>query len=92
MRLGSQSSDVKPGTLGKVVEGFEVRVCDEGGRVLPDGDVGLLWVRGNSRAIAYWQQMEKTRLAFRGEWYVSGDLISRDAEGYISYHGRADAC
>jgi benzoate-CoA ligase family protein len=81
---------VRPGTLGQVVEGFEVRVCDEEGRVLPDGEVGLLWVRGNSRAIAYWQQIEKTRAAFRGEWYVSGDLISRDPDGYISYHGRAD--
>jgi benzoate-CoA ligase family protein len=81
---------VRPGTLGQVVDGFEVRVCDEEGRVLPDGEVGLLWVRGNSRAIAYWQQLEKTRAAFRGEWYVSGDLISRDPDGYISYHGRAD--
>ena len=81
---------VRPGTLGQVVDGFEVRVCDEEGRVLPDGEVGLLWVRGNSRAIAYWQQLEKTRVAFRGEWYVSGDLISRDPDGYISYHGRAD--
>ncbi len=80
----------RPGTLGQVVEGFEVRVCDEDGRVLPDGEVGLLWVRGSSRAIGYWQQMEKTRVAFRGEWYVSGDLISRDPDGYISYHGRAD--
>jgi benzoate-CoA ligase family protein len=85
-RLGA----VRPGTVGQVVEGFEVRVCDESGRVLPDGDVGMLWVRGNSRAIAYWQQMENTRLAFRGEWYVSGDLISRDPDGYIRYHGRAD--
>ena len=81
---------VKPGTLGQVVEGFDVRVCDEDGRVLPDGEVGMLWVRGNSRAIAYWQQMDKTQAAFRGEWYVSGDLIARDADGYITYHGRAD--
>jgi benzoate-CoA ligase family protein len=85
-RLGA----VRPGTVGQVVDGFEVRVCDEDGRVLPDGEVGMLWVRGNSRAIAYWQQMEKTQAAFRGEWYVSGDLIARDADGYISYHGRAD--
>ncbi len=81
---------VRPGTLGQVVEGFEVRVCDEDGRELPDGEVGNLWVRGNSRAIAYWQQMDKTQAAFRGEWYVSGDLIARDADGYITYHGRAD--
>jgi benzoate-CoA ligase family protein len=81
---------VRPGTLGQVVPGFEVRVCDEAGRELGPGEVGMLWVRGNSRAIAYWQQMEKTREAFRGDWYVSGDLIARDADGYITYHGRAD--
>lgn len=85
-RLGA----VRPGTLGQVVEGFEVRVCDEDGRVVPDGEIGLLWVRGHSRAIAYWQQLEKTQAAFRGEWYVSGDLISRDPDGFITYHGRAD--
>ena len=50
----------------------------------------MLWVRGNSRALAYWQQMEKTQAAFRGEWYVSGDLICRDPDGFITYHGRAD--
>ncbi|HEY6110370.1 MAG TPA: benzoate-CoA ligase family protein [Gemmatimonadales bacterium] len=81
---------VRPGTLGQVVPGFEVRVCDESGRELGPGEVGILWVRGQSRAVAYWQEMEKTQAAFRGEWYVSGDLISRDADGYVTYHGRAD--
>lgn len=81
---------VRPGTIGQVVEGFEVRVCDEAGHDVPDGSVGMLWVRGGSRAIGYWQQMEKTAQAFRGEWYVSGDLVSRDADGFFSYHGRAD--
>jgi benzoate-CoA ligase family protein len=81
---------VRAGTLGQVVAGFEVRVCDEGGRELGPGEIGMLWVRGHSRAVAYWQQMEKTVDAFRGEWYVSGDLISRDPDGYVTYHGRAD--
>ena len=85
-RLGA----VKPGTLGTVVPGFDVRVRDDLGHDLPDGEVGMLWVRGNSRAIGYWQQMEKTRAAFRGEWYVSGDLVRRDPDGYFTYCGRAD--
>ncbi len=76
--------------LGKVVPGFEVRVCDEEGRELPHGEVGWLWVRGDSRAIGYWQQMEKSREAFRGEWYVSGDMLVRDADGYFTYCGRGD--
>jgi benzoate-CoA ligase family protein len=81
---------VRPGTIGQVVDGFEVRVCDDAGRDVPDGEVGMLWVRGGSRAIGYWQQMDKTAQAFRGEWYVSGDLISRDGDGFFSHHGRAD--
>ena len=78
------------GTLGQVVTGFEVRVCDEDGRELPRGETGWLWVRGASRAIHYWQQQERTQHAFRGEWYVSGDLIAMDDEGYVTYCGRGD--
>ncbi len=88
--ISNRPGAARPGTLGTVVPGFEVKVCDDDGRGLPDGDVGALWVRGDSRAIGYWQQMEKTRAGFRGEWYVSGDLIRRDADGYITYCGRAD--
>jgi acyl-coenzyme A synthetase/AMP-(fatty) acid ligase len=81
---------VKPGSVGKVVPGFEVKACDEHGVEVAPGETGWLWVRGDSRAIAYWQHMEKTAQAFRGEWYVSGDLIARDPDGYITYHGRGD--
>jgi benzoate-CoA ligase family protein len=88
--ISNRLGDVKAGTLGKIVPGFEVRVCDDDGCELPHGEVGWLWVRGNSRALGYWQQMEKTREAFRGEWYVSGDMIARDAEGYFTYCGRGD--
>ncbi|HYR51055.1 MAG TPA: benzoate-CoA ligase family protein [Candidatus Dormibacteraeota bacterium] len=85
-RIGS----ARPGTLGTVVPGFEVKVCDEEGRELPHGETGWLWVRGDSRAIGYWQHMEKTMQAFRGDWYVSGDMITKDAEGTITYCGRGD--
>jgi acyl-coenzyme A synthetase/AMP-(fatty) acid ligase len=88
--LTNRPGDVKPGTLGRVVEGFEVRVCDDGGAELPPNEVGLMRVRGGSRGVGYWRQMEKTQAAFQGEWYVSSDLLSRDAEGYFTYHGRAD--
>ena len=88
--ISNRPGEVRPGTLGKVVPGFEIRVCDEEGRELPDGEVGWLWVRGGSRAIGYWQQLEKTQEAFLGKWYVSGDMISRDADGYFTYAGRGD--
>ncbi len=88
--ISNRPGKVKAGTLGTVVPGFEVKVCDDDGGVVPDGDVGWLWVRGNSRAIGYWQQSEKTRQAFRGEWYVSGDMVRRDSAGYFTYSGRGD--
>ena len=57
---------------------------------MADGEVGWLWVRGGSRAIGYWHRMGRTMEAFRGEWYVSGDMVSRDADGVFTYAGRAD--
>ncbi len=88
--LTNRPGDVRPGTLGKVVPGFEVKVADDDGREVPDGEVGWLWVRGGSRAIGYWHEMEKTARAFRGEWYVSGDMLRKDADGYFIYCGRGD--
>jgi benzoate-CoA ligase family protein len=88
--ISNRPGAVRPGTLGTVVPGFEVKVCDDDGRPVPAGETGWLWVRGGSRAIAYWQQMDKTMQGFRGEWYVSGDLIRMDADGYVTYAGRGD--
>ncbi|HET7694054.1 MAG TPA: AMP-binding protein, partial [Gemmatimonadota bacterium] len=88
--LSNRPGDVRPGTLGKAVPGFDVEVRDDEGRPVPDGEVGWLWVRGGSRAIAYWHRMQRTMEAFRGEWYVSGDMVSRDADGIFTYAGRAD--
>lgn len=81
---------VRPGTLGRPIEGFDIRVCDDEGREVERGEVGRLWVRGDSRAQGYWQNMDKTAEAFRGDWFVGGDLVSRDEEGFITYCGRSD--
>ena len=70
--------------------GFEVRACDEDGREVPRGEVGRLWVRGGSRAIAYWQNLPQTLETFRGEWVALADLVSIDDDGYVTYCGRAD--
>jgi benzoate-CoA ligase family protein len=88
--LTNRPGEVRPGTLGRAVEGFEVRVRDEEGRDLPDGETGWLWVRGGARAWGYWREMAKTQETFRGEWVVTGDLVARDADGFVTYHGRGD--
>jgi benzoate-CoA ligase family protein len=88
--LSNRSGRVRHGTLGEVVPGFEIKVVDEEGREVPDGTMGHLWVRGGSRALGYWQHLDKTQTCFRGEWVVTGDLVRRDADGYYTYGGRAD--
>ena len=88
--LSNRPGHVRPGTLGTVVPGFEVKVCDDDGDELPPGEVGLLRVRGDSRAIGYWQDDEKTRQALQGEWYLSGDMVNRSEDGVFTYAGRSD--
>ena len=88
--ISNRPGCVIPGTLGQVVDGFEVKLCDEEGREVPDGEVGALWVKGGSRAIGYWQRQDETQRAFRGEWYVSGDMLRKTPEGAFVYCGRSD--
>jgi benzoate-CoA ligase family protein len=88
--ISNRPGNVVPGTLGRVVDGFEVKLCDEDGREVPDGEVGALWVRGDSRAIGYWQRHDETMRAFRGEWYISGDMLRKHADGTFVYCGRSD--
>ena len=82
--------EVKPGTLGTVVPGFEIHARNEDGEDVPAGDVGRMWVRGDSLALGYHDNPEQTAEAFRDGWFVGGDLISIDSEGYVSHRGRAD--
>ena len=88
--ISNRPGAARPGTLGQVVPGFEIKVCDEHGAELGADETGWLWVRGGSRAIGYWQHQEKTEQAFRGEWYVTGDLARIDKDGYVTYCGRGD--
>ncbi|MCA1815739.1 MAG: benzoate-CoA ligase family protein [Acidobacteria bacterium] len=86
----NRAGDVKPGSLGRVVEGYETRVVDAGGRELPAGEMGTLKVRGDSAALCYWQAHEKSKQTFAGDWCTTGDQFHIDADGYHWYHGRTD--
>lgn len=88
--ITNRVGDVTPGALGRVVPGYEARICDDEGRPLPDGELGALWIRGESMGLGYFQQTAATRAAFRGEWFVSSDKFRRDAEGRYWYGGRTD--
>lgn len=82
--------DVKVGTLGRVVPGYEARLVGPDGADVPAGDIGTLWIKGPSNAICYHRDREKSRTTFRGEWTVTGDQFCVDDEGRYRYCGRAD--
>lgn len=81
--------EVKPGSLGRVVPGYEARVVGPDGQEVADGEMGRLWVRGDSSALCYWGDQTKTREVFNGEWVTSADLFRREGEHFF-YAGRGD--
>lgn len=80
----------KAGSLGRTCPGYEAIVVDEEGLEVAAGEPGELRVRGESTALCYWADHEKTKTTFAGDWIHTGDLFVRDADGYFTYHGRAD--
>jgi 4-hydroxybenzoate-CoA ligase len=88
--LSNRPDDIRYGSTGKPVPGYELRIVDAEGHEVPDGEPGELIVKGPSAAEGYWNQREKSRRTFRGEWTYTGDTYTRDAEGYYRYCGRSD--
>ena len=88
--ISNRMGDVKPGSLGKLVPGYETKIIGPDGQEMPRGEIGTLWVKGDSAAVYYWQAHEKSKEVLRGDWVVSGDLFRQDEEGYFWYAGRAD--
>jgi benzoate-CoA ligase len=82
--------DVVPGSLGRLVPGYEARVVGPDGEEAPPGEAGTLWVKGESAAILYWQAHGKSKEVLRGDWVVTGDHMRRDERGYFWYEGRTD--
>ncbi|MGD9614080.1 MAG: benzoate-CoA ligase family protein [Alphaproteobacteria bacterium] len=88
--LSNRPDDIRYGTTGKPVPGYELMILDESGHKVADGEPGELVVRGPSAAEGYWNQREKSRRTFRGEWTYTGDTYTRDPDGYYRYNGRSD--
>ena len=88
--ITNRPGDVKPGSLGRVVEGYEALIVDAEGRAVPTGEMGTLRVKGDSAALCYWQAHEKSKQTFAGDWCTTGDQFHSDDEGYFWYHGRTD--
>ena len=88
--VSSRPDRVRPGSVGEVVPGYRARVVDEDGEDVPDGEVGALWVEGDTAALLYWSEHVKTKQTFSGDLVKTGDLFVRDGDGYFWYRGRAD--
>ncbi|MCW3019837.1 MAG: benzoate-CoA ligase [Solirubrobacterales bacterium] len=86
----NRPGEVVPGTTGRPVPGYELRLTDETGRQVEGPGVGALEVRGGSCAAFYWHQSEKSRRSIRGDWLVTGDRFRRREDGTYEYVGRGD--
>jgi benzoate-CoA ligase family protein len=90
MCLSNRPGAVRPGSSGLPVPGYDAVIVDEAGRPVPRGEIGSLRVRGDSIMACYWNQPEKTRQTLHGEWLLTGDKYTQDADGYFWYCGRSD--
>ena len=88
--ISNRAGDIKPGSSGKVVPGYEAKIVDESGYAVKQGDIGNLMIRGDSTIAYYWNRHEKTKDVINGHWIHTGDKYYQDADGYFWYCGRAD--
>ena len=88
--LSNRPGEVKYGTTGKPVPGYEVRVVDDEGRIVKPGEMGELQINGPTTAILYWNNRARSRSIFEGPWTHSGDKFTQREDGYYVYEGRVD--
>jgi acyl-coenzyme A synthetase/AMP-(fatty) acid ligase len=91
----NRPGDIVPGSLGRVVEGYEIRILPQdaagpGTPPLPAGETGVMWVKGDSVSLGYFQDRDKSWQTFHGHWCRTGDLFRIDEAGYLWFSGRAD--
>lgn len=88
--LSNRHGDVRPGSSGKPVEGYVLRLVDENGHEVPRGELGDLVVDGDSTAALYWNQHEVTKRTIVGSSIRTGDKYRQDEDGYFFHAGRSD--
>jgi len=88
--ISNRPGDVRPGTSGRLVPGYDAKLLADDGVPVPDGEPGHLYVSGESVATGYWCRTDVNRRTFQGEWIRTGDVFSRSADGVYTYAGRSD--
>lgn len=90
MVIANRPGDAKPGSSGKIIPGYEAKLVDDDGRSVAPGEIGNLLIKGDSTCAGYWNQHEKTKETFVGQWFCTGDKYYQDDDGYFWYAGRAN--
>ena len=88
--ISNRMDDYKPGSSGRVVNGYEARIVDDNRIEVAPGTLGRLQIKGASTAAYYWNNPEKTHATMLGDWLDTGDTYYQDADGYFYYCGRSD--
>lgn len=90
MFLSSRPGSARPASCGSEVPGCAAKILHDDGSQVSRGDIGNLWVRGGSAFAGYWNIDDLTARTKKGEWVLTGDKFTCDADGYFHYCGRAD--
>ena len=92
MFMSNHENEVRYGSSGRLLHGYEAQLRDEHGNPVPSGAEGNLWIKGDSAAIGYWEKPEATAKTFVDGWEHTGDLYRCDSDGYWFHMGRSDDC
>jgi benzoate-CoA ligase family protein len=88
--ISNRPGDICPGSSGKPVEGYEVKIVDEAGSEVPRGEIGNLLIKSETASLSYLHQYERSKRTFQGEWLFTGDKYYVDERGYYWHAGRSD--
>jgi benzoate-CoA ligase family protein len=88
--ITNRPGDIKPGSLGQIVEGYAAKIVNAEGMEVATHEMGTLRIKGDSAALCYWNAHEKSKETFAGDWCTTGDQFHVDENGYYWYHGRTD--
>lgn len=88
--ISNRVNDMRPGSTGKLVPGYEARIVDGDFNNVPDGEIGTLLIKGDSTAAFYWNKHEKSKNTMLGDWINTDDKFFRDKDGYYFYVGRSN--
>jgi benzoate-CoA ligase family protein len=90
MVIANRPGEVRPGSSGKIIPGYEARLVDDHGNDVPPNEIGDLLIKGDSTCSCYWNKHERSKETFAGDWFRTGDKYYQDADGYFWYAGRAN--